>query len=365
MRLTDSFTVDPMAVIGGLRREYDTYFEIVNQAAQVSAAGRFDSSENPGRGKELRNFRHVGHTKQHWQLNELRFEKPRCEAFIAIVAVAVVLATSLDATASVKSEIAFHKGVVAYGDGQFDAAREAFELVLAEDPEDTGAMQYLGLIAVEQAKPDEAIVMYRRALEIDPDDVDLHFDLGAALVEVNQSREARSEFDTVLAAEPDRARAHLFAGIAAYRDGAYRDALPHLERAEELDPSLRSQARYYTGLSQAHLQDFPAAAGAFADAEQSPLSPLSESARNLRAQVTPDDEQRRWDLTLTAGLEYDSNPTLAGETLNQDDDGRGVYRIRGRVNLFETEHYSVAAGYDGYVSTHFYNRLVDLMTHVG
>jgi Tfp pilus assembly protein PilF len=282
-----------------------------------------------------------------------------------LVAITVAATIAFEAAASVKSEIAFHRGVVAYGAGEYDAAKLAFESVLTEDAEDTGAIQYLGLIAVEQGKPEEAVALYRRALAIDPDDVDFHFDLGAALLESNQAAEARTEFDRVLAIQPDRARAHLFAGISAYRDAAYREALPHLTRAEELDPSLRSQARYYTGLSQAHLQDFPAAAGAFADAEQSPLSPLSQSARNLRSQVTPQDEPRRWDLTLTAGLEYDSNPTLAGETLKRNDDGRGVYRIRGRVNVFEDERYSLAAGYDGYISTHFDETFVDLQTHVG
>jgi tetratricopeptide (TPR) repeat protein len=308
----------------------------------------------------LRIFRQAGHCQAgHWKYT-VAFD-----AGTWLVAIAIAATLAGDAAASVKSEIAFHRGVVAFGDGQYDEAKLAFEIVLAEDPEDTGAIQYLGLIAAEQGKPDEAVALYRRALAIDPDDVDFHFDLGAALLETNQAGAARTEFDTVLAAQPDRARAHLFAGISAYRDAAYRDALTHLARAEELDASLKSQARYYTGLSQAHLQDFPAAAGAFADAEQSPLSPLSQSARNLRAQVTPEPEHRRWDLSLTAGLEYDSNPTLAGETLDRNDDGRGVYRIRGRVSLFEDEHYALAAGYDGYLSTHFNETFVDLQTHVG
>ncbi len=328
---------------------------------------------NPWEGKELPKLHQAGHShashshagRSHRHRHSHRRYEALFDPGTLLLAIAVAATIALDATASVKSEIAFHRGVVAYGAGEYDAAKLAFETVLAEDAQDTGAIQYLGLIAVEQGKPAEAVALYRRALAIDPDDVDLHFDLGAALLESNQAAAARAEFDRVLATQPERARAHLFAGISAYRDAAYSEALPYLTRAEKLDPSLRSQARYYTGLSQAHLQDFPSAAGAFADAEQSPLSPLSQSARNLRAQVTPEAEQRRWDLTLTAGLEYDSNPTLAGETLNQNDDGRGVYRVRGRVNLFENERYSLAAGYDGYISTHFEETFVDLQTHVG
>jgi len=270
------------------------------------------------------------------------------------------------AGASVQSEIAFHQGVVAYGKGELDAAQAAFEAVLAEDAEDTAAIHYLGLIAADRGDFEAAIARYRSALALDPDDVDFRFDLGAALLESGQTAEARGEFDQVLAAEPDRARAQLFAGISAYRAGAFRDSLPYLNRAVELDDSLRPQALYYTGLSQAHLQDFPAAAGAFAQVEQSPLSPLSDSARNLARQVAPAEESaRRWSLAVTAGLEYDSNPTIAGRTLHSRKDGRGVYRIRGSYLLYEDERYSATAGYDGYLSSHFDETFVDLMTHVG
>jgi Tfp pilus assembly protein PilF len=277
-----------------------------------------------------------------------------------------LFALPLPASASVQSEIAFHQGVVAFGQGDFEAAQKAFEAVLAEDAEDTAATHYLGLIAAERGDFEAAIAHYRSALSLEPDDVDIRFDLGSALLEAGKTAEARVEFDRVLAAEPDRARAQLFAGIGAYRAGAYRDSLPHLNRAVELDETLRPQALYYTGLSQAHLQDFPAAAGAFAQVEQSPLSPLSDSARNLSRQVTPGGEPaRRWSLAMTAGLEYDSNPTIAGRPLRKRKDGRGVYRIRASYLLYEDERYSATAGYDGYLSSHFDETFVDLMTHVG
>jgi Tfp pilus assembly protein PilF len=270
------------------------------------------------------------------------------------------------ASASVKSEIAFHQGVVAFGKGELDVAQTAFEAVVAEDAEDTAAIHYLGLIAAEREDFEAAIARYQAALAIDPDDADIRFDLGSALLEAGKTDEARGEFDQVLAAEPDRARVQLFAGIAAYRAGAYRDSLPFLNRALDLDESLRPQALYYTGLSHAHLQDFPAAAGAFAEVEQSPLSPLSDSARNLAKHVTPDAKAARpWSLAVTAGLEYDSNPTIAGGPLKTRKDGRGVYRIRASYRLYEDERYSATAGYDGYLSSHFDETFVDLMTHVG
>jgi len=282
-------------------------------------------------------------------------------------ALALALATLPGfASASVQSEIAFHQGVVAYGKSDFEAAQAAFEAVVAEDAEDTAALHYLGLIAAERGDFETAIARYQSALALDPGDVDIRFDLASALLEAGKVAEAKSELDRVLAADPDRARAQLFAGICAYRAGQYRDSIPYLNRAVELDATLRPQALYYTGLSQAHLQDFPAAAGAFAQVEQSPLSPLSDSARNLARQLAPAGApERRWSLALTAGLEYDSNPTIAGKTLHSHKDGRGVYRVQGSYRLYEDEHYSATAGYDGYLSSHFDETFVDLMTHVG
>ena len=306
-------------------------------------------------------------SNQEGNLQTMRLRRRPSRADWLYIALALALAaTTNEASASVKSEIAFHRGVVAYGEGNLEDAQAAFETVLAEDSEDTAAIHYLGLIASDRGEPAKAVELYRRALALDPDNMDIRFDLASALLEANNTDEARSEFDRVLAAQPDRASAQLFAGIAAYRAGSYQDALPYLDRAVELDETLRSQARYYTGLCQAHLQDFPAAAGAFADVEQSPLSPLSDSARALERQVIPEKEAaRRWSLGLTAGLEYDSNPTIAGETLEQHDDGRGVYRIRGSVLLLERDRYSLTGGYDGYLSSHFDQTFVDLMTHVG
>jgi len=307
----------------------------------------------------------VGILQPHWQAG--RSLRPLIRRSWVSVALGLAMAIlPVPASASVKSEIAFHQGVVAFGKGELDAAQAAFEAVLGEDGEDSAAIHYLGLIAAQRGDFDTAIERYRNAIALEPGEVDIRFDLGTALLESGRTEEARREFEMVLAAQPDRARAQLFAGIAAYRTGAYRESLPYLKRAVELDESLRPQALYYTGLSQAHLQDFPAAAGAFAQVEQSPLSPLSDSARNLARQVAPAGEPaRRWALAVTAGLEYDSNPTIAGQTLNSHKDGRGVYQIRGSYRIYEDDRYSATAGYDGYLSSHFDETFVDLMTHVG
>jgi tetratricopeptide (TPR) repeat protein len=168
----------------------------------------------------------------------------------------------------------------------------------------------------------------------------------------------------VLELEPDRARAHLFAGIAAYRMSAFSEALSHLERAGELDPSIRAQSRYYAGLAEALQGNLANAEAAFGDVEQqSPHSPLGQSAQSLRSQVAPAPEERRWRAQLLGGMEYDSNPTIVGDIVSPDDDWRGVLRPSASYRFLQTGKAALSAGYEGYLSFHIDQTEVNLQTH--
>jgi hypothetical protein len=192
-------------------------------------------------------------------------------------------------------------------------------------------------------------------------------DRGLALLDAGRLPEARQAFARVIELEPDRARAHLFAGVAAYRMGAYAEALPHLDRAAELDPAIRTESRYYAGLVEAFQGNLEAATGAFEDvAQQSPISPLGQSAQNLREQMAPAPVPRAWDVSLTGGMEYDSNPLVLGDLgPSADEDWRGVVRLRGSYRVVSLEEASLSVGYDGYLSFHVDETQVNLQTHNG
>lgn len=278
---------------------------------------------------------------------------------------------------SAESELAFHRGVVAYADGKLAQARRDFERVLAEDPDDREALRYLGLILKAQGQPGRALEIQDRALALDPEDPQLAFDRAVTLLELGRNAEALAAFDAVLAVEPDHARARFYAGVAAYRTGNAAAALPHLERAAELDPTLAVEARYYTGLAETQTGDLSAAAGSFSVvAEQSPISPLGRSAASLTEELRAARAGRPWSIALTAGGEWDSNPTLAGSDdflpdgqpnpgADSDPDYRGVFTAEGSARLFANERVSVSAGYDGYWSLNHDVSEVDLQTHAG
>jgi len=279
------------------------------------------------------------------------------------------------AQASVESELAFHRGVVAYGDGRLAEARRSFERVLAEDPEDREALRYLALILKAQGEPGRALEIQERALALDPEDRDLVFDRGVTLLELGRNAEARAALEAVVAEDPNDPRARFYAGVAAYRSGDMSEALPHLERAAALDPALEVEARYYAGLAEASIGDYSAAAGSFrVVAEQSPISPLGRSAASLTEELRAARALRPWAIALTAGGEWDSNPTLAGSDdflpggqpnpgADQDADYRGVFTAESSLRLLANDRAFVSAGYDGYWSVNHEEDQVDLQTH--
>ena len=276
----------------------------------------------------------------------------------------VVLALATAQAASVSSELAFHRGVAAFGQERYDEARELFESVLREDPQDAAALSYLGLIARKKGKLIEAVAFYQKAVLADPDDLDLKTDLGTLLLELDEPREARELAAEVIEAEPDHARARLLEGMAAYRERDYAAALPDLQRAAEQDPSLRTHAKYYTALSEAFLGNATEAAAAFSAVEQD-AHPLASRARTLREQLRPA-EPSRGEIELTAGREWDDNVNLIGESVSEPErDARWVYRLRGRYDALRSERAVLRFGYDGYVAVQDELEERNTMTNVG
>lgn len=285
----------------------------------------------------------------------------------ALVALALVASP---ASASVELELAFHRGVVAYGEGRFDEARAQFEKVLAEDPEDATALQYLGLIAQRQGDPAAAIDFFDRAIAIDPEDPDVQLQRGIALLDAGKLPEARAAFARTLELSPDNGSARLFAGIAAYRSGAYAEAIPYFDRAAELDPALRGEARYYAGLCQALRGNAEAATAALGEVEEeAPLSPLARSAQNLRREMAPRPEERPWFASFTGGMEWDDNPLVAGTNAlgvpvpTNDPDWRGVVRPLGWYRFVDDGAFSMTGGYEGYWAFQIDETQVDLQIH--
>lgn len=281
-------------------------------------------------------------------------------ALAAIVLAASAVAAT-PALASPESELAFHRGVASFGEGDRDAARRDFEAVLREEPENTSALHYLGLIAIQDGDTAAAIGYLQKVVDLSrdasrdaPDVTAARIDLGAQLLEAQRNEEALAQLDAVLEREPDLALALLYRGIALYRMAAYEDALDSLERAVEGDRALSAEGHYYIGLSEAHLGDAGASAAAFSTAASaSPQDPLGRSASSLREQAAR--AGRRWSLAATVGFEYNDNVRLSpDDTSSVDQPGSAdspaaVARLQGQAEVYRRQSLIWRVGYDGYL----------------
>jgi len=295
---------------------------------------------------------------------------------------AVLLSTLLGllagpaAATSVDSELAYHRGVVAYGEGKLEQASSQFERVLAEDPDDASVLQYLGLIAARQGAPDDAIELFKRAVGAAPDDPEIRSTLGVALLHRDRAGEAAEVFDRVLAVEPDNAQAEFYAGVADYRRQRYPETVQHMQAALGLDPSLRMQSRYYIGLAEVFMGNLGASTAAFADAASiSPSDPLAVQADMLGKRIQSD--SRWWGFDVMTGIEFDSNPTFVGSNvdvfdidgeriaLDKQEDVLGVFSIDTYYDLVDRNLLTLRIGYSGFLSKHHTAEEVDQLTHVG
>jgi tetratricopeptide (TPR) repeat protein len=263
-----------------------------------------------------------------------------------------------------QSELFFNRGVAAYGEGDYAAAREAFGAVIERDPDDADAQLYLGLIARQEGDYDAAIEALRSAVALDPNDVAAQAVLTETLLAAGRNEDARVAAERGLALSPNDPSLQLYAGIAEYRAGDARAALTHLDEAGRLDPKLQPEASYYTGLAQVALGNLYASAAAFREVEaSSPGHLLGNSARSLREQMAPSTPSRIWFLSATAGVQGDTNPTAASKVLDSSTDVAGTFRLRGLLDAYRGGGLTLRAGYDGFLAGYANEGVVDEQTH--
>ena len=119
---------------------------------------------------------------------------------------------------------------------------------VACSPENTLAMNDLGVLLAERGAVDAAIAQYQRALQIRPDFPKAHNNLGDALVRRGRTDEAIQHYQRALETQPNFAEAHNNLGIALARRGRTNEAIAHFQQAVRAKPDL-VDARYDLGVA--------------------------------------------------------------------------------------------------------------------
>lgn len=120
--------------------------------------------------------------------------------------------------------------------GDFLAAEEQYQSVLAREPENDKVYQLLGNTAAEQRQFADAAILLKRATSLAPDNVSAWIDLGDAYAQQDRFQDAEAATRRAIQLRPDAPRSRqVLAGILS-REGKYDEALASVEQAVELLP---------------------------------------------------------------------------------------------------------------------------------
>jgi tetratricopeptide (TPR) repeat protein len=160
-----------------------------------------------------------------------------------------VAATAWALSAEPGDRSRFEQATAALQKGDFRAAREGFEAVLAAEPDHLAAMGNLGVVYARQAEYTRAEDLYRRGLRLAPGNALLELNLGLALFKQGKFGAAVPRFRAVLAKESANRQARELLATSLIQSGAEADALKLLDPASN-DPGVL----YLRGLAYSRLK---------------------------------------------------------------------------------------------------------------
>jgi tetratricopeptide (TPR) repeat protein len=266
------------------------------------------------------------------------------------------------------AELAYAKGILAYGQQDYQEALAQFQRAVALEPANPDAQFYLGLSHSRLGDYAEAIPALERALQLAPAKQYIHYHLGLAYVNTGQYVKAIAQLEQAARFDPDKAATPFYLGYAHYQRKQYRQALPFLERARELDASLAPSVQFYRGAALYAMERDAQAQEAFeATIAAEPTSTLARNAqRYLQAIDARARDRQLVQLEGTVKLEYDDNVTIGDDDIiSREDDGRTVLTFSGRLIPIRTWPWRLGVEYTFYQSLHFELDEFNLQQHTG
>jgi tetratricopeptide (TPR) repeat protein len=121
--------------------------------------------------------------------------------------------------------------------GRVAEAIRQLDKALVADPESVETHNSYGIALAGSGKLDDAIRHFESALSIDPDSAETHNSYGAALAAAGRIDEAIPHYQSSLESNPDNPDAHANLGAALAQKGRVDDAIAEFEKALKLNPT--------------------------------------------------------------------------------------------------------------------------------
>ena len=132
----------------------------------------------------------------------------------------------------------YFRGICYEREKQWDKAEADFKRVLAIEPDNADALNYLGYTWVDRGENlTEAFDMIRRAVELEPNNGAITDSLGWAHYKLGQYQDAKKQLEDAVALSPSSATIIDHLGDVYWKLGRFREAGYQWERALEFDPT--------------------------------------------------------------------------------------------------------------------------------
>lgn len=120
--------------------------------------------------------------------------------------------------------------------GQFEAAKDIFEELLKENPDDSDLLYNVGMCHTELGEPKKAIELLNQSIQYNPQFANGYVALGVAYSKINNLKYAKQYLLKSISLSPDNSYALKNLGGVLAKEGDFLKALYYLERSYEIDP---------------------------------------------------------------------------------------------------------------------------------
>lgn len=144
-------------------------------------------------------------------------------------------------------------------EGQFDEALKALFENIEQNPEAIENYINSGILLAEAGEVEKAEKFFQKALTIDPDNGAIYYNLANVYYNAESFNDAIKLYQQALQKGVDEADTNYMIGMSFNQLGAFKEALPFLMRAAELDDKNDEEIQFQYGLVLCHLEMFDAA----------------------------------------------------------------------------------------------------------